>query len=102
MVKLTTGEFIKGITSDDIAQVVLQSFDELMVLYHIVGSRQDVEICIENGSNPVSFILMMESHEEASNLANTMNGLDFDVYGVRYIINMICRGNSIQTNIRKA
>ena len=32
---MTTEDFVKAITSDDIVQVVTQCFDELMVLYHI-------------------------------------------------------------------
>ena len=99
---MTTEEFVKGITSDDISQVVTQCFDELMVLYHAVGTRQDIDICTDNSKMPISFVLLMESESDAIKLTESMNGMDFSVYGVSYIINMTCNGASIQTIIRKA
>lgn len=99
---MTTEDFVKGITSDDITQVVTQCFDELMVLYHMVGTRQDIDICTDNSKMPISFVLLMESESDAIKLTENMDGMDFSVYGVSYIINMTCNGASIHTIIRKA
>lgn len=98
---MTTEDFVKAITSDDIVQVVTQCFDELMVLYHIVGTRQDIDICTDNSKMPISFILLMESESDAIKLTESMNGLDFSVYGSSYIIGMSCTGATIHTTIRK-
>lgn len=99
---MTTDEFIKGISSDDIAHVVVKAFDELMVLYHMIGNRQDIEICTDNSKNPISFVLLMESDEEAIKLMETMNGIDFSIYGITYIINMNRSKSTVYTNIMKA
>ena len=98
---MTTEDFVKAITSDDIVQVVTQCFDELMVLYHIVGTRQDIDICTDNSKMPISFILLMESESDAIKLTESMNGLDFSVYESSYIIGMSCTGATIHTTIRK-
>ena len=79
-----TDEFVKSITSDDICHLVTKCFDELMVLYHIVGSRQDIEICTDNSKMPISFMLLMESESDAIKLTESMNGLDFSVYNEKY------------------
>ena len=98
---MTTEDFVKAITSDDITKVVTQCFDELMVLYHIIGTRQDIDICTDNSKMPISFILLMESESDAIKLTESMNGLDFSVYGSSYIIGMSCTGATIHTTIRK-
>lgn len=99
---IASDDFVKSITSDDMCQLVTKCFDELMVLYHIVGSREDIEICADNSGTNVSFTLMMESEEGAAKLTENMDGLDFSVYGMVYIVDMICSGSSIKTIIRKA
>ena len=99
---MTTDEFVKSIASDDIREVVNQCFDELMVLYHLVGTRQDIDICTDSSRMPISFMLLMESESDAIKLTENMNGLDFSVYGVKYVVSMSCSGATIHTNIRKA
>ena len=100
---ITTDDFVKSITSDDIVHIITKCFDELMVLYHLVGDRQDVDICTDSNSNmPISFVLLMESESDAIKLTDSLNGMDFSVYGVSYRVNMICSGATIQTIIMKA
>ena len=99
---MTTDEFVNSIASNDLCHLITKCFDELMVLYHLVGSRQDIEICTDNSKAPISFMLLMESESDAINLTEKMNGLDFSVYGIKYIINMTRSNASIKTYIRKA
>lgn len=99
---MSTVDFVKSITSDDIAKDVVMCFDELMVLYNIIGNRQDIDICTDSSKLPISFNLLMESEKDAISLTDTMNGLDFSVYSNRYIIAMIRSGATIITVIRKA
>lgn len=100
---MNSEEFVKSITSDDIARVITKSFDEVMVLYHLVGTRQDIDICTDNSNMPISFVLLMESESDAIKLTESMNGMDFTVFGTGYTVAMSCNGASIHTNIiRKA
>lgn len=99
---MTTEEFVNAISADDIPSIVTQCFDELMVLYHIVGTRQDIDICTDNSKMPITFLLLMESESDAIKLTESMNGMDFSVYGVTYIISMTCQGTNVRTEIRKA
>ena len=41
---MDTTNFIKNFNPDDIATVVTRYFDEIMVLYRLVGNRQDMDI----------------------------------------------------------
>ena len=99
---MATDDFVKSITSDDIATIVTKHFDDLMVLYHVVGSRQDVDICTDNSKMPISFVLLMESESEAIKLTETLNGTYFSVYGVPYDISMTRNEASITTMIKKS
>ena len=99
---IASDDFVKSITSDDMCQLVTKCFDELMVLYHIVGSREDIEICADDKYANISFTLMLESETDAAKLTESMDGMDFSVYGMVYIVNMTCTGSSIKTIIRKA
>lgn len=96
-----TDDFVKSISSDDIPSIITHCFDELMVLYHMVGNRQDIEICAD-GKMPISFMILMESEDDAIKLIDAMNGLDFSVYGTPYIVEMSRSAASIHTSIRAA
>lgn len=98
---MTTNDFVKAINSDNIAKVVTQCFDELMVLYHLVGTRQDIDICTDDSNTPVTFELLMESESDAIKLTENLNGINFSVYESLYSVNMICTGATIHTIIRK-
>lgn len=99
---MTTDDFVKSITSDDITTVITKFFDELMVLYHVVGNRQDIDICTDNSEMPISFVLLMESESEAIKLADSLNGTSFTVYGILYDIEMSSNDSSVTTIIRRA
>lgn len=99
---MTTDDFVKSITSDDITTVITKFFDELMVLYHVVGNRQDIDICTDNSEMPISFVLLMESESEAIKLAEGLNGTSFTVYGVLYSIEMSNNDSTVTTIIRRA
>lgn len=85
---MTTGDFVKSITSNNIGEAVLQCFDEIMVLYYMLGNREDIKIYTNSTNIPASFTVSMNSEKDISKLYNDMNGLDFSVYGEKYVINM--------------
>ena len=97
----TTREFVHNLNSDDIPHIVANYFDEIMVLYNLVGSRQDIEICTDSSSNIVKFILLMDCEESATELYESLNNTEFSVYRDRFNIVMTLSGSSITTIITK-
>lgn len=96
-------DFIKGFDSDNMPITVMNHFDEIMVLYNLVGHRQDLDICTENDGAPAAtFILLMDSESDAVDLYNNLNNTDFTVYGNTYDISMQLNQASISTTINKA
>lgn len=98
----STIEFIRNFNSDNIGSIVSKFFDEIMVLYNLVGDIQDLDICTNDNTTAATFTLMMDSEDEALRLYDRLNTYDFEVYGVRYIIDMNLSGGSILTTITKA
>lgn len=98
---MNTFEFAKNFNSDDISPIVTRFFDEIMVLYNLVGNRQDIDICTDNDSSIATFILMMDSEKDAQNLLNSLNYTTFSVYGDMFLISMSLSGASITTTISR-
>lgn len=99
---MNTTEFIKNFNSDNISSIVTRFFDEIMVLYNLVGNRQDVDICTDNNASLATFILLMDSDDDAQKLYDNLNGTIFSVYDNRYDVSMQISGASITTTIAKA
>lgn len=98
---MNTLDFIHNLNSDDVSAVVTSFFDELMVLYNLVGNRQDLDICTTSES-VATFIILMESDKGAKDLFNELNGRSFSVYGQMFYIDMILSGSSVTTVINRA
>ena len=81
--------------------IVLRFFDEIMVLYNLVGDRQDLDICTDNSASVATFTLLMESEDDALKLYESLNQSSFEVYGNRFYISMTVSGSSISTIISK-
>lgn len=99
---MNTIEFVHNLNSDDLSSIITNFFDEIMVLYNLVGDRQDLDICTENDASLATFILLMESEEDAIKLYNDLNQSSFSVYNDRFDINMEINRASIKTTIIKA
>lgn len=82
--------------------VVTKFFDEIMVLYNLMGNRQDIDICTDDDASRANFVLLMESEDDAKTLYSRMNNNIFSVYGTKYLISMNISGASITTVISKA
>lgn len=91
--------FSKGIDSNDLARDATKYFDELIVLYNLIGDRQDIDICTENSNGTARFILLMESKEQANELFKKLNGTFFSVYGYKYLISMAILKTSVNTTL---
>ena len=98
---VSTEDFIKSITSDDTSQMVAHHFDELMVLYHLVGNRTDIDVSTSNTKRGMEFNLLMEDEAAANKFVSRNNGMNFSVYGEKYKINASPSGTSVSTFITK-
>lgn len=94
-------DFIHNFNSDDLPKIVTTFFDEIMVLYNLIGSRQDIDICTDNKASVATFILLMDSERDAKDLYNTLNSTYFSVYGIRFSIDMSLSSESITTIVRR-
>lgn len=99
---MSTSEFISKIDLGSISNIITKFFDEIMVLYNLVGSRRDMRISTDGNSSRATFILCMNSEADAINLYNTLNNKFFTIYRDKYIIEMQLSGRSISTVIYKA
>lgn len=98
---MSTSEFVSKIQKDNISGIITRFFDEIMVLYNLVGSRMDMTISADNSSSIATFVLEMVNENDAINLYNTLNNTYFSIYSDKYIISMQLSGRSISTIINK-
>lgn len=97
---MNTTNFVKNVTSDNISSIVTNFFDEIMVLYNLIGDREDLDICTED-SSIATFRILMESKDDAKNLYNMLNCTDFSVYGNKFDISMILTDSTVTTTISR-
>lgn len=97
-----TKVFIRNFSSDDLPSTIIKYFDEIMVLYNIVGDIQDLDICVDNDSSVAIFTLLTEYEKDAKNLYDSLNQSSFSVYNTKYNIDMELNKTSIKTIISKA
>lgn len=98
---MSTSEFVSKIQKDSISGIITRFFDEIMILYNLVGSRMDMTISADNSSSIATFLITMSSENDAINLYNTLNNTYFSIYSDKYIISMQLSGRSISTVINK-
>lgn len=98
----TTSDFVRNFNSDDLSKLIINFFDEIMVLYNLVGQRQDLDICADNDASLATFTLLMEKEKDAKELFNNLNSSSFSVYNDIYCINMELNGASVKTTIFRA
>lgn len=99
---MSTNDFVSKIHKENIISVITNCFDEIMVLYNLVGTKRDMSISLESDSPSARFVLEMGSKEEANNLFESLNNTFFSIYDEKFIIEMELSGRSISTVIYKA
>lgn len=92
-------DFFKDCNSNDIGLIAVKFFDEIMVLYNLVGDRTDLEICTDDSASIATFKILTESETDAVNLCECLNNMDFQVYGKSFYVTMNTEGNSVHTTI---
>ena len=98
---MSTSEFISKIDLNSLSDIITKFFDEIMVLYNLVGSRRDMTISSNGNSSRATFNINMSSEDDAVNLYNTLNNTFFTIYRDKYIIEMQLSGRIILTTIYK-
>ena len=98
---MSTSEFVNKIDKDSISNVITRFFDEIMILYNLIGNRIDMSISADNSSSVATFTLTMYDENDAINLYNNLNNTYFSIYSDKYIISMQLSGRSISTIINK-
>jgi hypothetical protein len=85
-------EFIGNISSDNLAMDAAHYFDEIAVLYNVIGTREDIEICSDGNAK---FTLLTDSEHKALSLFQMLNDMIYTVYGYTYRIQMTCSGDRV-------
>ena len=99
---IKSNDFIKNATdSNNINNMVVHFFDELMVLYNIIGQREDIKVSSNPDNAPIICNLKMNNVNEAERLKNNLGNLSFNVFGSEYTISMTRQRNIVQTSISK-
>lgn len=99
---MSTVDFANKIHQPDMSGIMTRCFDEIMVLYNLLGDMQDMTISADNDSPSARFTLNMKSEEDANSLFESINNTYFSVYEDKYMIEMELSGRSIHTVIYKA
>lgn len=80
-------EFIRKFSQVSIVDAVTKFFDEIMVLYNLIGNRNVENIDLSNNS-VASFVVNMNSKEIADKVYDELNGTSFLVYNSSYDIHV--------------
>ena len=94
-----TANFVNKLTAEDKASIIVGFFDEIMVLYNLVGSREDLVIYADNDTDVATFRINTDSEEAAKALYETLNASSFTAYNDLYNINMILSGATVVTTV---
>lgn len=94
-------DFTKNITTDNFVKDVTCFFDQVMVMYNMIGQRQDIDICADHSKeDPMQFVLLMESDKEAKELNENLQGRHFSIYGNTYHAELLRSKSSINVILK--
>ena len=93
-------EFAKQVQSDKMSFVVTKFFNEIMLLYNLIGDAYKMDIYADDTSSTAVFALLMDEKSDAENLYNRFNGTVFTVYEVKYKLEMMMLESQITCTIR--
>lgn len=81
-------EFMDSIESPNIIKDGVTFFDELMILYNLIGIKEDIKISIVNDIHKYTFNLRFSKEEDCERMYRSLNNMDYTVYGKRFAIIM--------------
>ena len=86
---MTMPDFIKSIDSgNDLDRLIGIRFDEISVLYSIIGNHAEIISISEDTNGVARFTLLMENQAEAARICEDINGLIFTIYDSRYLVHL--------------
>ena len=103
--------FFHNISAEDLPNLAIRLFDEIMILYNLIGYRKGVTIyTAPDSASLATFILVIESIDGTSDvdrvraLVDEFDNSDFSVYGKTFNIGMklLSAGSSVEVTISKA
>ncbi len=98
---MNSEEFITGLSGDDLGNMMIHFFDEIMVLYNLVGDRADVHVSADDTSS-AKFYLRSDNKDDALRIYNNLNRMRFTIYNMDFIISMDLNDSGvIMTRIEK-
>lgn len=77
--------FIGEIKSLSLVNDFTYYFDEIAVLYNLIGKKDNIQI---NSDGNSKFILSMNSEEDANKFVELLNGICYSVYNTKYRVNI--------------
>lgn len=98
---MNISEFANDISSGNTADMIKQYFDEVMVLYNVIGHRDEIKIVSTENTSVAQFNILANSNKDAEILYSKLNGRYFNIYNTKFLISMALNENSIITNISK-
>lgn len=84
---IDTKDFVHNINSDNMPRLITKYFDEILVLYNLIGCKRNIEFYDES-SDRARFILTLDTEENADGLYSSLNNTDFTIYNDKFHINM--------------
>ena len=99
---MSTTDFLRNVNPEDLPITITKFFDELMLLYNLVGYREDLNICPNTEDvSLATFVVRMETEEDANRLFDELNQSSFSVYDQEFDIFMNRRKTCLDVTISK-
>lgn len=97
-------EFIQSIPNDNdneiLKNVILQYFDEVMLLYNLVGTCEDTSITkIDSDYSVASFSVIFKTESEAYKMHTIIDQVIITCYGKKYVINTNINKKTVEINM---
>ena len=99
---ISAPEFAKNMDTNNLVNVLMKHFDQVMTLYNIIGRRDDIDVLVlDDKGDKIQFGLLLETKEDASKLYNLLNGTSLQAYDCRFSLQMIMNKNRITVSFNK-
>ena len=80
-------EFIIGLTGEELGTMMINFFDEIMVLYNLIGGRSDIHVSA-NDTSSATFHITADDRDNALRIYNCLNQITFKIYNIDFKVNM--------------
>ena len=94
-------EFINSLSSSSdmsVEEIILNHFEEVMILYNLVGNCDTMSITVDNKIvDP--FVISFDTKKDANIMQDLINGTFLHIYGYKYLINSIVEGKIVKLHI---